>query len=85
MSALFADGTDHQSQSKMAGASAFWVGLLTVEATVAVALVAIFVSVTQVENQVATWPARAGVSCDHDSPPPTQPGGPLREISGPHP
>ncbi len=81
MSAQRGGGTDQQAQSKTAAVVWFWVSLLIVELVVVLALVAIFVCVTQVENQIATWPPRHVVSCDDGSTAATQPGGPLLGIS----
>lgn len=76
-------GNGHQSESKIAGAAAFWAGLLTVEAVVGLALAAIFAGVSQVEDQISTWPARDCVSCDHRFTSPAQPDSRRPEIVGP--
>ena len=85
MSAVYAGGMGFQSHSKIAGATAFWAGLLTVEVAVGLALAAIFAGVAQVENQIATWPPRDAVSCDQGSTSPAQPDSGLREIVRPQP
>jgi hypothetical protein len=84
MSAVYG-GIGSQSQSKIAGAAAFWTGVLTVEAAVGLALAAIFAGVAQVENQIATCPARDAVSCDQGFTSPAQPDSGLREIVRPQP
>jgi hypothetical protein len=76
-------GIGHQTKSKIAGAAAVWAGLLTVEAAVGLVLAAIFAGVAQVEDQIATWPARDAGSCDHRSTSPAQPDSSRRDIVRP--